>query len=192
MLTPAAVAAINHLLRQESWARERLRLFAGQRAKLSLGALSIDICVADDGCFVACEEGGGEPSVTIELPGEAALQFAGNPEASFAKARISGAADFAEAIGFVFRHLRWDLEGDLAAFVGDIPARRLAMWHQQFLAWHKSAARRLAENVSEYLKEEGRVVAASGSLEEFCYRIDALRDDVARLEKRVDRLGRQD
>lgn len=189
MLTQAAVAALNHLLGQEPWARERLRGFAGQRARLALGALTFDLCVTAEGCFAAPQDAEGTPAVTIELPGDAALRYAGDPEALFAKARIVGAADFAEAIGFVFRHVRWDFEGDLAAFVGDIPARRLAQLHRRWLAWQRSAARRLAENGSEYLTEEGRMLTSSRTLEEFCQHIDTLRDDVARLEKRLARLS---
>jgi hypothetical protein len=48
-------------------------------------------------------------------------------DALFASVKLSGSADLAECLAFVFRNLGWDIEEDLASVLGDIPARRLAL-----------------------------------------------------------------
>jgi ubiquinone biosynthesis protein UbiJ len=47
----------------------------------------------------------------------------------------------------------------------------------------------LTRSSSEYLVEEGRDVLGPDELDAFHSDVDRLRDDVARLEARIDRLG---
>lgn len=153
MLDRPLLIALNHLLRQEPWARQRLRPFAGRGVRISLPPLvNFDLTVAEDGAF----HGGPltAPDVQIRLPEHAPLRFLGRPQEALAAARLEGAADFAEALGFVFRNLRWDAEEDLARFVGDIPARRLAGLGQTLLRWQGQAVARLAANVGEFVIQE--------------------------------------
>ncbi|MBK8119690.1 MAG: hypothetical protein IPK39_11305 [Sulfuritalea sp.] len=104
-------------------------------------------------------------------------------------ARIEGSAEFAEALGFVIRNLRWDAEEDLSKIVGDIAARRMVSSTREFAAWQKQAARNFAENLAEYFTEEQPLIAGRIAIADFTADIDRLRDDVARLEKRLQRLA---
>ena len=86
---------------------------------------------------------------------------------------------------YLFRHLSWDFEEDLSGVFGDIVAHRLASAGKAFVAWQRDAALRLAESLAEYWTEEQPLLARPTDVESFCRDVDALRDDVARLEKRV-------
>ncbi|MCF8199792.1 MAG: hypothetical protein K9J42_13575, partial [Sulfuritalea sp.] len=90
---------------------------------------------------------------------------------------------------FVIRNLRWDAEEDLSKLVGDIAAHRIVEGGREFAAWQQQAAQNLAENFAEYFTEELPMIARQADVEEFSADIDRLRDDVARLEKRLQRLG---
>ncbi|MBS1190642.1 MAG: hypothetical protein H6R10_2434 [Rhodocyclaceae bacterium] len=190
MLARGAVAALNHLLAGEGWARERLRPFAGQHARLVGGPVRLDLAVDGEGYFRRLEQIGGEaPAVTIELPADAPFRLLFDRQSIFAAARLSGAADFTETLAFVFRNLRWDVEEDLSKVVGDIAAHRLARAGQAFFGWQKQAAANLVANTAEYLSEESGLVASKREVVRLGAEIEALRADAERLEKRLNGLG---
>ncbi|MDR0633519.1 MAG: SCP2 sterol-binding domain-containing protein, partial [Azoarcus sp.] len=114
---PFFLAAVDHLLARASWARERLRPHAGRHARLDLAPFAIAFTIAGDGTLTA-SPADAEPEVTLGLPLADAIAARGGPETLMAKAHISGSADLADALAFVFRHLRWDIEEDLSGFVG--------------------------------------------------------------------------
>jgi ubiquinone biosynthesis protein UbiJ len=187
MLTRTALNFVNHVLTGETWARTRLQAFAGQTAQLSLGPLTIPICVTSAGFFETGDQAL-TPTVTIQLPTDAPMRALTDRPSLFAAAHISGSAEFAEALGFVFRNLRWDVEDDLSQLVGDIAARRLLQGGKHFAQWHLQRVRNLALNVAEYLTEESATLARRADVAHFCIAVDTLSDDYARLEKRVQKL----
>jgi ubiquinone biosynthesis protein UbiJ len=181
------VPLLNHLLERETWARQRLQPFAGQTACIGGLPFALNMTVSDAGLFRA-GAADAEAAVTIELPADAPFRVLADPSSIFAAARLTGAANFAETLAFVFRNLRWDYEADLAALVGDIPARRLAQSLVAGFAWQRAAAERLGRNAAEFATEEAGLVAPARDLAQFAGAVDELRDDLARLEKRVARL----
>jgi ubiquinone biosynthesis protein UbiJ len=92
-------------------------------------------------------------------------------------------------VDYLFRHLDWDVEEDLSRVFGDIVAHRLASGGKAFAAWQREAVLRLAENLVEYWTEEQPLLARPAEVETFCRDVDTLRDDVARLEKRIEHLS---
>lgn len=189
MFARQAVAALNHLLAGEAWARDRLRHFAGQHARLAGSLLKLDLAVDGEGYFRAVEASGEQqPDVTIELPADAPFRFLADRNSVFAAARLSGAADFAETLGFVFRNLRWDVEQDVARVVGDVLAHRLVRAGEAFFGWQKQAARNFAANTAEYLSEESEMVVPKRAATRFAADLRVLQEEVDRLEKRVAKL----
>jgi ubiquinone biosynthesis protein UbiJ len=104
-------------------------------------------------------------------------------------ARIEGSAEFAQALGFVIRNLHWDAEEDLSRLVGDIAAHRMVKGAREFAAWQQQAAQNFAANLAEYFTEEQPLVARKADLAAFTAEVDRMRDDVARLEKRIQQFG---
>lgn len=189
MLDLAALQAFNHLLAAAPWARAKLAPFAGRRARLVLGPLPLEFRIAPDGMFESL--GTGEPAVEIVLPAGAALALLQGREAMMRDARITGAADFAEALGFVLRKLDWDAEEDLSRAVGDIAAHRIMKTAGGIAAAQADAARRLAENVAEYLRYEQPVGVDKAALAAFSGEVDALRRDADALERRIAAFDKQ-
>jgi ubiquinone biosynthesis protein UbiJ len=183
MLDLALLQAFNHLLAAAPWAREKLVPFAGRRARLVLGPLPLAFRIAPDGTFESL--GAGEPSVEIVLPATAPLALIEGREAMMRGAHITGAADFAEALGFVLRKLDWDVEEDLSRVVGDIAAHRLAKTAGSIAAAQADAARRLAENVGEYLRYEQPAGVDQRAMAAFAGEVGALRQAADALERRL-------
>lgn len=180
--------AINHLLGQASWAREKLVPFAGHAARIKLPPFEAAFLVDADGRLsVPLPEA--DLEVSISLPATAPLLALQGKEAVMRAARIEGSAEFAEALGFVIRNLRWDAEEDLSAIVGDIAAHRIVKGTKEFAAWQQQAAQNFAENLAEYFTEEQPLIVREADISSFSSDIDRLRDDVARLEKRLQRLS---
>ena len=136
--------------------------------------------------------GGGEQpaDVTINLPASAPLLFLQGLPALMRAVKLSGSVDFAETLSFVIRNIKWDVEEDLSKVVGDIAAHRLVDGAKRFGSWQASAGQNLAGNFAEYFTEEQPLIAQSTAIADFSREVDSLRDDVARLEKRVARFGR--
>ena len=186
-LPAPALLAVNHLLDQAAWARAKLAPYAGHAAQISLPPFEAAFLILEDG-RLASPSAAAEPEVRIALPAMAPLLMLQGSEAVMREARLEGSANFAEALGFVIRNLRWDVEEDLSKLVGDIAAHRLVGGARDAVAWHQEAARRLAENLAEYFTEEDPQIARRTAIADFLTDVDRLRDDLARLEKRVQRL----
>jgi ubiquinone biosynthesis protein UbiJ len=110
------------------------------------------------------------------------------PDTLISSVKITGSVDIAEALGFVFRHLKWDIESDLAALVGDIPAHRAyrigTSIHKQLI----EGTERISTNLVEFARNETNFLVTNFELTDFYSRVDYIRDDLARLEQRIKRL----
>jgi ubiquinone biosynthesis protein UbiJ len=181
------IRAVNHLLSSESWARERLAKFPQKVAYINAVPIEFLFVVDQDGLLETLEISE-SPDVSIALSGDWLMKaISGQAGAVLASAKISGSADFAEALSFVFKNLRWDAEADLSAWIGDIPARRGLQTLRQCLAWQRDASVSFIENVKEFLVEESRQLIGKNEVNEFGRAVSILRDDLARLEQRVSR-----
>src|SRR5690606_14219789 len=144
---------------QAGWARQRLMAHAGRTARLELPPVgSIDFCVSADG-YLAAWTGEDPPEVVLRLPlATLPKGLSEGLEAVMREVRIEGNAEFADALGFVFRNLRWDLEEDLSRLVGDIAAHRLVDGGRRLGAAGRETLERFGGNLAEYLTEEQPVL----------------------------------
>jgi len=183
MLAPAILAVLNHLLAEAEWARRRLRPHTGQVAELELPGGALRFRVDDQGFLCAAADDA--PELTLSVPAGAAMAALSGSEAAMKQVRIAGNAEFGEALGFVLRHLQWDAEADLARLVGDVAAARLHRGFKDILAWQRQTLERASANLRDYLVVERPTLVATGELDEFAEALGRLRDDLARLEKRI-------
>ena len=187
------VAALNHLLEAEPWARERLAPHAGAELELRAPPLpALRFAIQPDG-RLAPSAAGAPPSLLVTLKPEALAQLVRHGTAGedyLARAvSIEGDTRLAAEVMTLLRHLRWDAEEDLSKVVGDAAAHRLAGTARDFLAWQADAARRLAASFMDYAVEERRLLVPQSELAALADANARLRDDLERLEKRVERLA---
>ena len=187
--TPAVAFCfvLNRLLAAEPWARERLAPFAGETVELRappLPALRFTILAGG-----TVEASGAEPGLSMELKPEMLVALARGEEHALRSADVQGNAGLAAEVLFLARHLRWDAEEGLSRVIGDIAAHRLAGAARSFAAWHLDAGRRLAAAAADYATEEKQLLARRVELDALAESLARLRDAIARLDKRVERLG---
>lgn len=178
---------LNHLLAAEPWARQRLAPFADETVDLRappLPTLRLRILA---GGYV--EAGGAEPGLTMTLKPDLLVSLARGEEHALRSVGADGNARLASEILLLVRHLRWDAEEDLSRLFGDIAARRIAEGGRAFAAWHLDAAQRLAAAFADYATDETEFLARRAELDALADSIARLRDAIARLDKRVERLA---
>jgi len=185
MRIPVIAGPVNHLLRANSWARERLLPHAGRVLCIDNPPFSIMMAVTTDGA-VADAAADAAPDVRVHVTPGLMLRFMARDASAWHDVRVEGNAEFAAAINHIARHIRWDVEEDLSRIVGDIAAHRLAETGRKLSAWGQQSADNLARSLAEYWTEERPLLASRGDVEQFNRDVDVLRDDLARLEKRIE------
>lgn len=191
MLASGAASVINHLLRGEQWARSRLKRHAGKTARVHISPLGFDFTVLEDGEIEEAGSSQVSPDVLIELTPALALRYLARDEAAARETKVTGDSDFAADLNFVAANLRYDVEEDLSRVFGDVIAHRVTQAGSQFLAWQKQTFNNVTQAASEYWTHERPLIATRRQVEEFVREVDAVRDHVERLEKRLDRLALQ-
>ena len=129
-----------------------------------------------------------DPDATLTVTPGLLLRMATRDETAWREIGIDGDTALAGAVHHLWRHLRWDAEEDLSRVFGDVAAHRIAGTAHTFGQWARMSGENLVRSLSEYWTEERPAVAASNDLSRFAADVDLLRDDLARLEKRVARL----
>jgi len=187
MLDPAATAFVNHLLRGAGWARDELKRFAGKTARFEVLPFVFSLTVLENG-GVAPATAGAIPATTVRLTPGLMLRLSARDESAWREVDIAGDTDFASAIHHLARNLRWDVEEDLSRVFGDVAAHRMAESGRTFRRWGEQAVENTGRSFAEYWTEEQPLIAAARDIEEFNRAVDRVRDDVARVEKRIEAL----
>lgn len=190
MLPHPGILALNHLLGAEAWARDKLKPYAGQCVEFRsppLPALRLDIL---DSGLVRSAAQDAVPNLVVSIGPGALPALLRGEEALLREIGIEGNADLAGTVQYLFRHLRWDLAEDLSKVFGDVLAQRMVSEGKRFVAWNREAAEKLAQNFAEYWIEERPLLARPAEARQFLADVDQLRDDLARLEKRIGTLSR--
>jgi ubiquinone biosynthesis accessory factor UbiJ len=190
MLERGAVAGLNHLLSQQPLAAERLRPFAGRGFEIRCPPLpDLRLTILESG-LVESTRGDAAAALVVKLkPGAVPLLLA-RDEGARGQIEIEGPADLAGAVDEVFRNLVWDFEEDLSKVFGDVVAHRLASGGKAYVAWQREALLRLAENFAEYWVEEQPLLLRPADAERFRREAGELREQLARLERRLEGLER--
>ncbi len=186
-LAPLYLAPINRLLRQNSWALERLRPFAGKVVRAECFPVTMLLGITEAGEMAAVPAV--VPDVTLRLTPGVMLRLAARDASAWNNIAVEGDPQLAAALNHVARNLRWDVEEDLSRVFGDIAAHRMVQTGRKLDTWGRQGADNLARSFAEYWTEEQPLIAARADIEQFNLEVDALRDDVARLEKRIEHLS---
>jgi ubiquinone biosynthesis protein UbiJ len=182
-------AALNHLLKQSGWALPRLAGFAGKTARFNIAPFSFSYTVQADGALLTADEQA-SPDAICTISPSLLPRLALHDETAFALIQSSGDTAFLAEIFYLSKNLRWDAAEDLSRVTGDIAAERIVHLaetaHQQI----RDGALNLSQAFAEYWTEERTLVAKSTHINSFVKQVDTLRDDVARLEQRINRLSK--
>lgn len=186
--------ALNHLLRDEAWARQALQGHAGKTVQLHAAPFALQLRVTEPGFFevLSRQEDANETSQEPPTPADLSLTVALSQLPSLAlqkmpAVRVEGDAEFATVINQLVRHLRWDVEEDLSRVVGDMAAHRLVNTTRSVAQQMRRSAVNFVDSSAEYFSEEAGLLASRTAVENFSAQVRELRDDVERFLKRIEK-----
>ena len=194
LLPPKATPAVafsfllNRLLAAEDWARQRLAPFAGETIELRAAPLpTLRLRILEGGSVQAADETA-EPGLTMTLKPDLLVALARGEQHALRSVEVQGNAKLAAEVLVLARHLRWDVEEELSRVFGDVVAHRVAGAARAFAAWHLDTAQRLTGALVDYAVDEKRLLTRRAELETLAAPLAQLRDAIARLDKRLERL----
>ena len=193
MLNSLSLPVINRTLRDDPWAMSRLAAFAGSTVRIALADKPLLRYTIEPNGLLAAHEvfGDDEPSLSIDLPSDAASRFISHGRHGILKAaKIRGNIDLANAVNDVLDNIRPDPEAFLASKIGDIAAHRAMGIFYSLKQGAEQLTARLKDQFSEHVAEGHSVIVPNEEVAGFMSEVDTLRNDVARLQQRVERLGR--
>jgi ubiquinone biosynthesis protein UbiJ len=190
MFEPLAIPPLNRLLRSSPWALERLQPHAGKTALLVCPPWEVRVAISETGELARADSAAAPDVVIVTTPG-LLLRVASGDDAAWGEARLEGDIQLAGAIDYVRRNLRWDYEETLSRFLGDIAAHRIAGALHAADGWRRTAGLNFARGLAEYAAHENPRIASAEAVHEFIGEVDRTRDDVDRLEKRIELLAQR-
>ncbi len=183
----ALIAALNHLLQSNDWARLRLAYYAGRQALVSMPPFHIGFVVTSEGSVELVTDP--IPDVTITMPTDTPFRFPVSFDRLMGGAIVEGNAELATELSFVFRHLRWDATEDLSRIFGDIAAQRIMQLATGAVSWQQQATSNFFGNLNEYLAFERQILLSRAEFEIFSFDLSQLENSLSRLEQRANRFG---
>ena len=194
MIPKAFSSFVNHLLRQQSWARERLATHAGGRIRLRMSPefaapffTDIDLLVTESGLVEPCIAEAAPDLIVTLKPAAIPMLLVHHPDA-LKHVALSGNAALASVVQDLVSRLEWDVEEDLSKIVGDIAAHRIATASKNLFAWQRDALQRSAGNFAEYWTEENPMLARRAEIDPFARDIQSLDQRLALVERRLQAL----
>ena len=189
-LAQVGLSALNHVLRQQVWARDRLRAHAGRVVRMvvvsPLGRLSADSRITLDGILETTANEA--PSVTLVLTPSVNAVFdtlRGGPQALAGHLKVEGDAMVAAAVAEIAQHLRWEVEEDLSQVVGDALAHRAGQTVRDLSVRSSEVRERVSSGLRQFLVEDGRQLIESSHMRGLAQAVKELDLRLSQLEARV-------
>ena len=185
----ALAAALNRLLDAQPGALSRLQRHAGKTLRLVLPLLPLDLTLDDTSRFRPASETSeaasaspAEPALTLTpAPSALPLWLSGGQLADLF--RFEGDDQFAADLSGALADFDWVLA--LRPYLGDIAASRVEQFLRGFGAWREQAVQAAGRNLAEYAVYEQAMLAEPHAARAFIGEVDALREEVDRLEARL-------
>lgn len=193
------VAGLDHLLRQQSWASERLRMHAGAVVRVGLRASLPGALPVPEVLLAITPAGFFEPAPLAAAP-RATLLLEPSIDVFFALTRdgveglprhlrVEGDVMLAATLGELARHLRWDAEEDLSRVVGDVAARRAFNFFQTGLDRVRGLAARPVDSLARAAASGQGPLVSRDQLRALSDVFTGLDEQIKRLERRAAQLG---
>jgi len=103
--------------------------------------------------------------------------------------RIEGELRTAERLQKLFAQLDFDWEEQLAQVTGDVLAHQIGQGIRGLFGWGQRASKAAMEDTAVWLRDETEELVQPSEAQEFANNVDALRDDIARFEQRLQRFS---
>ncbi|WP_118997456.1 SCP2 domain-containing protein [Neisseria polysaccharea] len=174
---------INHLIQQNPDSRSELAAFADKTLALNIAGLKLTGRITEEG-FLSASNGFADTEITFRNSAVQKILQGGEP--GVGDISLEGDLILGMAVLPLLGSLRYRASDDLARIFGNsIGSRAADIGHGI-----KQIGRSIAEQIGEFSREPESPVIDAATLSAWMEEVDKLRDDVARLNERLDRLER--
>ena len=194
MLTETIENVLNRGLPRSPRARQLCRELQGHRvgvevsgfARLVVESTGETLQIKRDASASTEAEIVGGPFSLLALAGE-------SPEAVIQRGdvQIRGDVELAQRFRELALLLRPDIEEEVSKVVGDVPAHHLGRVARAAFGWTRNAAATQVRNVAEYFAHERQHLVPRAEADQLLKGVDTLRENVDRLEARIELLARK-
>ena len=191
--------AINALIALDPIRRERLAGLHGRRIALDVREWNLTLIFVPDASGKVqlfsgdCEEADGWIRGTPFDYAGTAVQERKEDQVFKGRIELGGDTRVAQTFSTILSDLDPDWEELLSGFTGDAAAHQAGNAMRSLVAWGRRNARILQDDLGEYLTEERRLLPTRFEFDEWREEVETLRDDIERLEARINQLpGKQE
>jgi ubiquinone biosynthesis protein UbiJ len=194
MLTATIENVLNRGLPRSPRARQLCRELHGHRVgvdvsgflRLVVESTGETLQLTRDASAVAEAEIAGGPLSLLALAGA-------SPEAVLQRGdvQIRGDLELAQKFRELALLLRPDIEEEVSKVLGDVPAHHLGRVARAAFGWGRKAAATSVRNLAEYLAHERQHLVPRAEADQLLKGVDTLRENVDRLEARIELLTRK-
>ena len=172
----------NHLLLQNDWMQSELVDHKNKIIVIEISGFKITFKVKDDGQLEMIDEDKRydcEISLTVnDFVGQLINDKNG-------KISIKGDIELANKISQILKKIEWDIEEDLAKYIGDVPAIQTTKILKKIKNTGKKNLQDLTGSLVEFWQEENQILAKKRDVEKLNNNIDIIVEDTERLEARI-------
>ncbi|MGC2166193.1 MAG: hypothetical protein WA632_09295 [Gallionella sp.] len=169
---------------------DRLKPLAGKTARFDVAPFSFAYTIQPDGTLQNADPSSPWDALCV-IPPSLLPRLALQDELAQGEIQCEGDSSLLAEIFYLSRNLRWDAGDDLSSIAGDVVAERIVRLAQASRRQVKDGVVNFSRAVTEYLTEERPTLANQRLISAFLLQVDTLREDVARLEQRVNRISRE-
>ncbi|MEP7245459.1 MAG: SCP2 sterol-binding domain-containing protein [Gammaproteobacteria bacterium] len=194
MLTSTIENVLNRGLPRSPRARQLCKELEGQKVAVDISGFTRllvestgeTLRITRDASAAAEAEIVGGPLSLMALAGE-------SPDAVLQRGdvQIRGDAELAQKFRELAMLLRPDMEEELSQAIGDVPAHQIGRFARAAFGWTQKAAETSVRNVAEYFAHERQHLVPRAEADQFLKGVDVLRENVDRLDARVELLTRK-
>ncbi len=183
----ALLPIINHLIQQNPEHQHDLAAFSGRTVSISLSGFRVQGKITEQGFLVGSDA---EPDTEISFQGSTLQKILQGRQPGVGDISISGDLMLGMSLLPIFGALRYYANDDLGRLFGDTVAGSISERAAFIGQTVKQIGQSIAEQIGEFSREPESPVVDQTMLNTWLEEVDKLRDDVARLNARLDRLER--
>jgi ubiquinone biosynthesis accessory factor UbiJ len=187
-------AGLNRILRADPDSAARLAGLSGRTLRIDSWLhedVSVYLTFHEEGIRLDSEFEG-TPAATLAGGPVSLLRSALNPGDrrvfSDGTLQVSGDAALVQGFADLFRLYRSDWQRHLSPIIGEALTWRIESMVDELRAWRGDVSEKMAADSGDYLREELRLLAGREAVEDFSNQVDDLASDMARLQRRIERI----
>ena len=200
LLASQLEAALNHALTFAPGTQKAMANLADKRIALKLTApkaqlfLQINDLQRDDAALTITSYSEEKPHVTLRGPLFSVIKQLGfntTPGKLLSSdVTISGETAIAQQLAALIREHDFDIEEPLSRIVGDVAAHQIGTALKSAGGWLQRAGRAMLDSSTHYVRDEAKLSIPKQEFQHFATQVDETRNDVDRLQARIERLKR--